>query len=880
MANVRPDMKPFCRQQSLEYPIEGHYDLVTCIEVLEHMSEGAALLAIKHIASVTDTVLFSSTPSDFAEPTHVNVKPTLYWLLRFADHGFFPDLSYDASYIALHAVLLKKRATADGFAILHACTQLLRLRQALAERESRIYNIKQHEAELENRVAALASEVETQKVRLGRHDELVEQRLREERAKMDAYLNDINASQLRREAEINQVWSQKLRKALQILRKQRARYRLRIEQLRRDLANRYAEEHERTALEIHAKHERANSEQRAVWQGRVTVLEGRVAELLMERQKFAVRFGLWLDAKAHRLFPHGSAQWRLLLSVMDFVRHGRLQRRSWARAAVPAVLHDTQMARGEPAEYDLWLRTASNAQRVTVVSGPMISVILPIYRIPEHVIARTIATVINQRYSNWQLCIALPDGSSVTEDAVLRQSRGDERVAVRRLAENRGISANSNAALQDAVGEFVALLDHDDELTPDALAAVAAYALKRPQVDLWYTDKDTISADSAVRLNPLFKPSWSPEMMYSANYLTHLTAVRTTIVKAIGGWRPETDGAQDWDLFLRASERARDIGRVVGVHYHWRLIEGSTSTGVHAKPYVPRAQYLTIADQLERRGLRAHPVPQSDGGFRISWDGQLCRSVSVGAVLLDLHGDGRRAAHVRRELEAKGSLLKQVIQCGPTIANGGECIGVGGDEDASVALARVLSKCGADVIVFCNTGVRAFGERCLEEIISWAVGADERLAFVSALAMWDRGTVAEAGRVVDGKGRASALFRGEPLGSWGMFGGPTWYRNVRAVNSYAVAVRRDALERAVNGLKERYANGELLWGSRLWFTSLCLELCGAGCRGLVDPYARVMVARDDSGDDPPFDDTLAEDPYFHPAFASVSPLRLRTVQEV
>jgi SAM-dependent methyltransferase len=131
IAKVRPDLQPYCRVASLTEPIEGFYDLITCIEVLEHMPENQADQAIQNLCRATDAILFSSTPSDFSEPTHVNVRPVVSWLHLFAEQGFAPDLSFDASYVSPHAFLLRRNPLPiDGLALF---SERLRMRAELAQ---------------------------------------------------------------------------------------------------------------------------------------------------------------------------------------------------------------------------------------------------------------------------------------------------------------------------------------------------------------------------------------------------------------------------------------------------------------------------------------------------------------------------------------------------------------------------------------------------------------------------------------------------------------------------------------------------------------------------------------------------------------------------
>ena len=135
IANVRRDMKPYCRVGSITEPLSEKYDLITCIEVLEHMPESDSAIAIGNLTSATDTILFSSTPFDLNEPTHFNVRPTISWLEIFQDHGFSPDILYDASFVAPHAILLRRRAALPND-VLRAFADLVRLRHVCMQREN------------------------------------------------------------------------------------------------------------------------------------------------------------------------------------------------------------------------------------------------------------------------------------------------------------------------------------------------------------------------------------------------------------------------------------------------------------------------------------------------------------------------------------------------------------------------------------------------------------------------------------------------------------------------------------------------------------------------------------------------------------------------
>ena len=176
-----------------------------------------------------------------------------------------------------------------------------------------------------------------------------------------------------------------------------------------------------------------------------------------------------------------------------------------------------------------------------------------------------------QVYDNWELCIA--DGGSPERQVrkVLEEyTAKDLRIKVNFLPQNKGIAGNSNEALSLATGEFVALLGHNDELAPFALYEVVRCLNENADSDFIYSDRDKIAASGKRRFEPFFKPDWSPELMLSANYLTHLCVIRKSLIDEAGGFSTETDGVQDWDLFLRVTEKTQRIHHIPKILYHWR----------------------------------------------------------------------------------------------------------------------------------------------------------------------------------------------------------------------------------------------------------------------------------------------------------------------
>lgn len=236
-------------------------------------------------------------------------------------------------------------------------------------------------------------------------------------------------------------------------------------------------------------------------------------------------------------------------------------------------------------------------------SKPLISILVPVYNTPRHFLDSCIESVLGQIYPHWELCLA-DDGSSseATRASLSYYARQDARIKVIPSPVNRGISHASNLALAQATGEFVALLDHDDELTPDALYFVAELLNRKPDTDVVYSDEDKLSS-SGHPCEPFHKPDWSPELLFNCMYTGHLSVYRTALVRALGGFRSEFDFSQDYDLALRATEHTDLIEHIPRILYHWRQAEGSAAAG--GKEHARVSNVAALQAAVDRRGIDA-----------------------------------------------------------------------------------------------------------------------------------------------------------------------------------------------------------------------------------------------------------------------------------
>jgi O-antigen biosynthesis protein len=232
---------------------------------------------------------------------------------------------------------------------------------------------------------------------------------------------------------------------------------------------------------------------------------------------------------------------------------------------------------------------------------PLISVIVPVYNPPAAFLREAIESVINQIYPHWELCIA-DDASPAphVREILAHYQAQDSRIKVTFRETNGHISHCSNSALELATGEFIALLDHDDLLTPEALYEVALMINRHPTADMIYSDEDKLD-EAGIFRDPFFKPDWSPDSFMSSMYTCHLGVYRRSLITAIGGFRAGFEGSQDYDLVLRLTEQTSNIFHIPQILYHWRIHRQSAASGADAKPYAYQAAEKALQEALSRR---------------------------------------------------------------------------------------------------------------------------------------------------------------------------------------------------------------------------------------------------------------------------------------
>ncbi|RBP99134.1 glycosyl transferase [Bifidobacterium xylocopae] len=248
---------------------------------------------------------------------------------------------------------------------------------------------------------------------------------------------------------------------------------------------------------------------------------------------------------------------------------------------------------------------------------PLISLLVPVYNVDATWLKACVDSIKSQYYDNWQLCLADDHSSQPHVKPLLEElAASDERITVVFRQENGHISRATNSALEVAEGDFVGLLDNDDELAPQALYEMVKCLNEHPDTDLIYSDEDKID-ERGCRTDPHFKPDYAPDLLLSTNYISHFGLYRTSIVREIGGFRVGYEGSQDYDLVLRFTEctDSRRIRHIAKVLYHWRTLPTSTASSGSAKDYASDAGLRALQAAMERRRIPAEVVSEGPAGI-------------------------------------------------------------------------------------------------------------------------------------------------------------------------------------------------------------------------------------------------------------------------
>jgi O-antigen biosynthesis protein len=472
-------------------------------------------------------------------------------------------------------------------------------------------------------------------------------------------------------------------------------------------------------------------------------------------------------------------------------------------------------------QYRIWLsRHASSLERLRQLREralalpyrPRISIVTPVYNVEDRWLRRTVESVRRQVYENWELCL-VDDASSDSHvwpilDAAARQ---DPRIKALRLEQNAGIAGASNAGLRLATGEFVGFLDHDDELYPEALFEVAQVLAEAPETDVVYSDEDKIAPDGR-RIDPFFKPDWSPDLLSAMNYTCHFSVYRRSLVQALGGLRAGLDGSQDWDLILRASERTSRIAHVPRILYGWRQVAGSAAASVTAKRHAYEAGVSALREALARRRLDGSVEMIAPGRYRVRYALRGSPKVSVIVPVRDRVELTRQCIATIESKTAyrnfeivivdNGSIEETTLAYFRTLAARHRVVRDDRPFNYSAVNNLGVRHATGEYLLFLNNDTEAVGSEWMEEMLGHA--QRDEVGAVGARLLYPDRRIQHAGVFLMGTVQAVAghAFRHLPESTGAYFHFAHVTRNVSAVTGACMMVRRRVFEE-VGGFDER-----------------------------------------------------------------------------
>jgi GT2 family glycosyltransferase len=454
------------------------------------------------------------------------------------------------------------------------------------------------------------------------------------------------------------------------------------------------------------------------------------------------------------------------------------------------------------------------------VAEPLFSIITPVYDPPPRFLRAAIRSAQGQTFGAWEL-ILVDDHSSNPEILQILEAsaQSDPRIRVIKRSENGGISAASNDAVAAAKGEFIALLDHDDELRPSALEAMAQASEHEPEADYLYSDEDRVT-EGGVHFGLFEKPDWSPERLRHQNYACHLSVLRTSLVRAVGGFDSRYDGAQDHDLILKLAERARRVVHVPRCLYSWRILPGSTAHDMTEKPYAWSNGVRAVQAHLDRLGIAANvDFGVSDGTYSIVrsipdemlvsivlptrgstgmvWGESRCYVVEAVGSALAKAGHARVQVVVVYDGDTRPSVLAQLAEVVPV----GDLVLVRYDDEFNFSRKCNLGVLASDgeVVVLLNDDTQARSKGWLVQLVAPLLESD--VGMTGARLLFEDGTLQHGGHI-HAHGAYRHAFIGASDGDLGHGASLVVDRECSGVTSACAALRRETFLE-VGGLCEK-----------------------------------------------------------------------------
>ena len=447
--------------------------------------------------------------------------------------------------------------------------------------------------------------------------------------------------------------------------------------------------------------------------------------------------------------------------------------------------------------------------------NPKISILVPLFDTPVEFFSELVQSLIDQTYTNWELCLA--DGSKIQNPKFMDIIEKDSRIKYKFIGENKNISGNTNECLTLATGDFVALLDHDDLLPVFSLYEIVKTININSNVEFIYTDEDKIMKTKENRVDPYFKPDFSPDTLRANNYITHFSIFRKDIMDKLGEERSKYDGAQDYDLILRMSEIAKNIVHIPKVLYHWRIHPNSTAEMPDAKPYAYEAGRQAIADHIERLGLKGNvEFGETPGVYQVQYD--VIGSPKVCILIPNKDAIDILKTCINSILELttyenfeiviieNNSQKEETFEFYKSLENNKKIKVVYYDKKGYNYAGIInygVKNCDGEYVCQLNNDTKLITPNWIEKMLGFAQRED--VGAVGGRLYYPDGSIQHAGIVVGICGLAANMLTGLPKDRHGYFAKESLIQNMSAITGALLFTRRDIYEKVGYMDEENFA---------------------------------------------------------------------------
>ena len=509
-----------------------------------------------------------------------------------------------------------------------------------------------------------------------------------------------------------------------------------------------------------------------------------------------------------------------LIAARKFLKESKAQ---YVNTKKSLVWLKKKLTRNEYADYDTWLRIMRVsrqelfAQRKTKFSyAPKFSVVVPLYHTPAKFLKDLVRSMMYQSYANWELCLVNASPEDVHLTSLLENwAMRDKRIRVIRLEKNLGIAQNTNAGIEASTGEFIAFLDHDDFLEPDALFCYVDALNKDKTIDVFYSDEDKTDEYAAHYFYPHFKSDFNIDLLHANNYMCHFLAVRKSLVDTVGGLNEKFDGAQDYDFVLRLTENTKKIYHCQRILYHWRCSNQSTAASQGNKMYAIHAGKAALNAHYKRIGWNARAQEGAvDGWYQTKFTLKEEPLVSILIPNKDhtddldvcLNSFFERADYQNYEfiIIENNSVLPETFAYYEKIEKEHDNVKVvyweaGFNYSAINNFGFKFAK--GDYIMLLNNDVELITPDIFQSMLGFCMRPE--VGIVGAKLLYNDHTVQHAGVLVGAGGLADHVFKGIHEDDPGYMGRAISSQDVSAVTAACLLVKRSVYEE-VGGLEEEF----------------------------------------------------------------------------